>query len=140
MIRARPDFCDLDRWNGGTAIAMTSVCAEVLEPDGFGPLISLIIGSDDAIDNFGEEVDDSAEDQEIDLGIVDDIINKEGRSREAAIPILQAIQTHYRYLPDEALKKVCEETEITPAQIAALPSSLTRIRSTASWSLVRPDA
>ena len=26
-----------------------------------------------------------------------------GRGREAAIPILQAIQTHYRYLPDEAL-------------------------------------
>ncbi len=74
-------------------------------------------------------VGDSAEEPEIDLSIVDDIINKEGRSREAAIPILQAIQSHYRYLPDEALKKVCDETEITPAQIAGTSSFYSQFRS-----------
>ncbi len=74
-------------------------------------------------------VADSTEEPEIDLSIVDDIINKEGRSREAAIPILQAIQSHFRYLPDEALKKVCEETEITPAQIAGTSSFYSQFRS-----------
>lgn len=32
-----------------TAIAMTRVCAEILEPDGFGPLLGLIIGQDDTV-------------------------------------------------------------------------------------------
>jgi NADH:ubiquinone oxidoreductase subunit E len=49
---------------------------------------------------------------------VDDLVERHGRSREAAIPILQAIQRHYRYLPDEVLRRVCERTDITPAQIA----------------------
>ena len=39
-----------------------------------------------------------------------------------AIPLLQAIQTHYRYLPDEALHRLCEITEISPAQIAGTSS------------------
>lgn len=55
---------------------------------------------------------------EIDLAFVDAVVERVGKSREAAIPILQAIQTHYRYLPEEALRRVCEITEITPAQIA----------------------
>ena len=33
------------------------------------------------------------------------------------IPILQAVQNQYRYLPKEALRQVCELTEITPASI-----------------------
>ena len=45
-----------------------------------------------------------------------------GRGKEAAIPLLQAIQTHYRYLPDEALRRLCELTEITPAEIAGTSS------------------
>ena len=56
----------------------------------------------------------------IDLSFVDAQIDSLGRGREAAIPLLQAIQTHYRYLPDEALRRVCDRTEITPAQIAKL--------------------
>ena len=39
---------------------------------------------------------------------VDEIVARSGRKREAAIPLLQAIQTHYRYLPDEALRRLCE--------------------------------
>ncbi len=55
-------------------------------------------------------------------GFVDQAVARLGRTREAAIPLLQAIQTHYRYLPDEALRRVCELTEITPAQIAGASS------------------
>ncbi len=66
----------------------------------------------------------------IDLTLVDDIVAKEGRSREAAIPILQAIQARFRYLPDEAVRRVCELTEITPAQIAGTSSFYAQLRRT----------
>jgi NADH:ubiquinone oxidoreductase subunit E len=59
---------------------------------------------------------------ELDLGFVDTLVSKIGRGKEAAIPLLQAIQTHYRYLPDEALRRLCELTEITPAEIAGTSS------------------
>ena len=58
----------------------------------------------------------------------DGLVRRFGRDKEAAIPILQAIQTHYRYLPDEALRHVCEQTEITPAQIAGTSSFYSQFR------------
>jgi NADH:ubiquinone oxidoreductase subunit E len=58
----------------------------------------------------------------IDLAFVDETVARIGRNREAAIPLLQAIQTHYRYLPDEALRRLCEITDITPAQISGTSS------------------
>jgi NADH-quinone oxidoreductase subunit F len=64
----------------------------------------------------------------VDLEWVDDLIARVGSSREAAIPILQAIQTHHRYLPDEVLQRVCERTEITPAQIAGTSSFYAQFR------------
>ena len=59
---------------------------------------------------------------ELDLAFVDQMVSKIGRGKEAAIPLLEAIQTHYRYLPDEALRRVCQLTEITPAEIAGTSS------------------
>jgi NADH:ubiquinone oxidoreductase subunit E len=67
---------------------------------------------------------------EIDLSYVDQIVAEEGRTPDAAIPILRAIQNHYRYLPDEALKRVCEITDITPAQIAGTSSFYAQFRQT----------
>jgi len=64
----------------------------------------------------------------IDLSFVDGLVARFGGNREAAIPILQAIQLHYRYLPDEALQRVCELTEITPAQIAGTSSFYAQFR------------
>jgi NADH:ubiquinone oxidoreductase subunit E len=64
----------------------------------------------------------------IDLEFIDGLIDRFGRDREAAIPILQAIQSHFRYLPDEALRHVCEHTEITPAQIAGTSSFYSQFR------------
>jgi len=58
----------------------------------------------------------------IDLAFVDQIVAREGRGKEAAIILLQAIQSHYRYLPDEALHRLCELTEITPAEVAGTSS------------------
>ena len=59
---------------------------------------------------------------ELDLEFVDQVVAQIGRGKEAGIPLLQAIQNHYRYLPDEALRRVCELTEITPAEIAGTSS------------------
>ncbi len=64
----------------------------------------------------------------VDHAFVDALVERFGRSREAAIPILQAIQLHYRYLPDEALRRVCARTEITPAQVAGNSSFYGRFR------------
>jgi len=66
--------------------------------------------------------------QEIDLSFVDAIVAKEGRDHEAAVPILQAIQAHYGHLPDEALRRVCELTEIEPAQITGVSAFYARFR------------
>ncbi len=71
-----------------------------------------------------------APEAEVDLAFVEDLVAEHGRSREAAIPILQAIQTHYRYLPEEALRRLAELTEITPAQIAGAASFYAQFRRT----------
>jgi NADH:ubiquinone oxidoreductase subunit E len=71
---------------------------------------------------------DTGADPGLDLSFVDALVERFGRSREAAIPILQAIQNHYRYLPDEALRRVCEQTDITPAQIAGSSSFYAQFR------------
>ncbi|MGO4884268.1 MAG: NAD(P)H-dependent oxidoreductase subunit E [Bryobacteraceae bacterium] len=59
---------------------------------------------------------------------VEELVAKLGRSKEATIPLLQAIQAHYRYLPDDVLRRVCELTEITPAEIAGTSSFYARFR------------
>lgn len=65
---------------------------------------------------------------ELDLAFVDRMVSELGRGRESAIPLLQAIQTHYRYLPDEALRRLCELTDITPAEVAGTSSFYARFR------------
>jgi NADH:ubiquinone oxidoreductase subunit E len=66
----------------------------------------------------------------LDLTFVDDLVAKEGRGLESAIVLLQAIQNHYRYLPDEAMRRLCEITEITPAQLAGTASFYGQFRNT----------
>jgi len=64
----------------------------------------------------------------VDLGCVDEIVAKLGAERFRAIPILQAIQDRFRYLPLDALVRVCEITEITPSQIAGISSFYAQFR------------
>ena len=65
---------------------------------------------------------------ELDLSFVDQTIERLGRAPEVVIPILQAIQEHYRYLPDEALRRVCDQTDITPASITGVSTFYTQFR------------
>ncbi len=66
--------------------------------------------------------------QAVDLAWVDSIVAELGRGRNATIPILQAIQSQYRYLPEEALRRVCELTEITPSAIVGVASFYSQFR------------
>jgi NADH-quinone oxidoreductase subunit F len=58
----------------------------------------------------------------IDLAFADETVARLGKKPDAVIPILQALQDHYGWLPTQALRRVCERSEITPAAIAGVAS------------------
>ena len=51
---------------------------------------------------------------------VDAIIDRVGRSRRVIIPLLQALQAEFSYLPSDALQRVYERTEIDRAQMISV--------------------
>ncbi len=65
---------------------------------------------------------------DIDLTHVDKIIARIGPQRKGLIPILQAVQGHYRYLPPEALQRISQISEITPADIAGVSTFYDQFR------------
>ncbi len=65
---------------------------------------------------------------QIDYRDIDQIIGREGREKRFVIPILQAIQNKYNYLPEEALRRVCEHTQISPQQIVSVASFYSQFR------------
>lgn len=60
--------------------------------------------------------------------IVDQIVAEKGKESDKVIPILQAIQGKFNYLPEEALKRVCDTTEITEAQITGISTFYSQFR------------
>ncbi|MEW5984088.1 MAG: NAD(P)H-dependent oxidoreductase subunit E [Acidobacteriota bacterium] len=66
----------------------------------------------------------------LDLGPIDSILQSQGRRRDSVLPILQAIQARYRYLPEAALRRVCTESDIRPAQLAGVASFYGQFRFT----------
>jgi NADH-quinone oxidoreductase subunit F len=52
-----------------------------------------------------------------DLTIIDEILSRTGIGSEKTLAILQAIQEQYGYLPKEAMERVCEKTQIRPADL-----------------------
>lgn len=65
---------------------------------------------------------------EFDIRIIDQIISEKGREKRSLIPILQAIQKEFNYLPEEALRYVGENTGIIPADIAGVASFYSQFR------------
>jgi NADH-quinone oxidoreductase subunit F len=65
---------------------------------------------------------------QIDISFVDRAVEEIGREADRVVPILQAIQSHYRYLPEEALERVCEISDITPAAIAGVSTFYAQFR------------
>ncbi len=58
----------------------------------------------------------------IDLNKIDNIIEEKGTTKRSLIPILQAVQREFNYLPEEALRRVSEMTSIKPAEIIGVAS------------------
>ncbi len=65
---------------------------------------------------------------DIDLTYVDQTIARIGPARKGLIPILQAIQEHYRYLPAEALERISRISEITAADVAGVSTFYDQFR------------
>jgi len=69
-----------------------------------------------------------SESEAVDLAPVDRIVAEMGADGRRTLPILQAIQARYGYLPREALIRVCEITEISPAQIEGVATFYSQFR------------
>ena len=63
-----------------------------------------------------------------DLKFVDETIARVGRGPDAVVPVLQALQGHYHYLPADALQRVCEISEISPAAITGVSTFYDQFR------------
>lgn len=64
----------------------------------------------------------------IDLKEIDQILESTGREKRHLIPVLQAIQARYNYLPEEALQRMCEMSEMTPAMVVSVASFYSQFR------------
>ena len=60
--------------------------------------------------------------------VVDDIVARVGRRKQDVIPILQDIQKTYHYLPEEALQRVCEITDIAPDTLTGVATFYAQFR------------
>jgi len=63
-----------------------------------------------------------------DLAVVEQIVARAGTSQDKVLEILHALQDRFGYLPQEALQRVCERTDITPAQIVGVSTFYDRFR------------
>ncbi len=59
---------------------------------------------------------------------VDGLIRQIGTAADKVIPILQAIQNEFNYLPEEALRYVCEKTDITQSSIHGIATFYSQFR------------
>ena len=59
---------------------------------------------------------------------VDQVISITGREKEKVILILQEVQKKLNYLPSDALKYICEVSEITPGQISGVSTFYSQFR------------
>ncbi len=60
--------------------------------------------------------------------VIDDILKGKEGNKKDVIPILQAIQEKYHYLPEDVLKRVCTQTDITPAMLMGVASFYAQFR------------
>jgi len=65
---------------------------------------------------------------EVDLTFVDQAVEQIGTGTDKVLALLQSLQGHYGYLPSDALRRVCELTEITPATITGVSTFYDQFR------------
>jgi NADH:ubiquinone oxidoreductase subunit F (NADH-binding)/NADH:ubiquinone oxidoreductase subunit E len=59
---------------------------------------------------------------------IDQIVEEIGIGADAVIPILHSIQNKYKFLPQKALQRVCEITDIAPAAITGVSTFYSQFR------------
>ena len=62
------------------------------------------------------------------LADVDALVAAIGSGPECVIPLLQAVQQRYNFLPEPALRRICETTRITPAALTGVASFYSQFR------------
>lgn len=67
-------------------------------------------------------------DQSTLINQVDAIVRETGTGRRAVIPILHKIQKVFFYLPEDALRRVCDTTDISPADITGVSTFYSQFR------------
>jgi NADH-quinone oxidoreductase subunit F len=65
---------------------------------------------------------------DIDLAFVDETLDRLGRDPNRVLPVLQALQRRFRYLPEEALRRVADHSDISLAQIASVSTFYAQFR------------
>jgi NADH-quinone oxidoreductase subunit F len=65
---------------------------------------------------------------EIDVSAVDAMVSRIGREAKHLIPLLQAIQKKWNWLPPPALERIAETTEITPEAITGVSTFYSQFR------------
>jgi NADH-quinone oxidoreductase subunit F len=66
--------------------------------------------------------------EQIDLTDVDRIIASIGTRQQDLIPILNALQSHFNYLPEPALRRIPEKTTISAASVAGVATFYAQFR------------
>jgi NADH:ubiquinone oxidoreductase subunit E len=64
----------------------------------------------------------------IDLTQVDAIIAEKGKSKEMAIPVLQAVQETFRYIPETAVAHIAAATDMTESQLWGIATFYAQFR------------
>jgi NADH:ubiquinone oxidoreductase subunit F (NADH-binding)/NADH:ubiquinone oxidoreductase subunit E len=62
------------------------------------------------------------------ISAVDSVIAVTGKEKDQVIPILQKVQEKLNYLPSEALRRICEMTDITPGQLSGVSTFYSQFR------------
>lgn len=64
----------------------------------------------------------------IDLSKIDAIIAEKGGTEEMAIPVLQAVQEAFRYIPAEAVERIAAVTQMTESQLFGIATFYAQFR------------
>jgi NADH-quinone oxidoreductase subunit F len=56
----------------------------------------------------------------LDLTLAEQLVQRIGRTPDSVIPILQAVQEQFGYLPGPLLERICQISEITPAALSGV--------------------
>jgi len=64
----------------------------------------------------------------MDMSKIDSIVASKGKTPDKAIPILQAVQDEYRYVPTEAIERIAGQTEMTETQLYGVVTFYTQFR------------